>query len=150
MPRFITVTVACDRDDCTITGAEGDGTVIERTLAIDGKQARAFLLCKQHLEDLDEILLPLMQAGVKVEEPTKKKRSPGGTGSNGSGTAAVGPAAGPEGARDPSTTIDCLITGCKRTGSNGLHNRTGMAQHVIRTHNYESLAAYEAEFGIVD
>ena len=50
----------------------------------------------------------------------------------------------------PTQTIDCLVDGCTRTGTNGLHNRTGMAQHVIRTHKYASLAAYEAEFGTVD
>jgi hypothetical protein len=147
MSRFITVNVGCDWADCDVIAPEGDGTVVEKTVALDNKQARVFLLCKPHLEDFDEVVLPLMQAGIKVEAPTKTRRSPGG---NGSGTSPSPAAAGPGEPRDPEQTIDCLITGCKRTGANGLHNRTGMAQHVIRTHNYESLAAYEAEFGIVD
>jgi len=146
MPRIITVISQCDWEDCFVEGAEGDGTVVEKTVAIDGKQPKAFLVCKQHLEHLDEILLPLLAKGIKVEA-AKKQRSTGG---NGSGTSPSPAVAGPEGARDPSETIDCLITGCKRTGANGLHNRTGMAQHVIRTHHYASLAAYEAEFGVID
>jgi hypothetical protein len=150
MSRFITVNVGCDWAECDVIAPEGEGTVVEKTVALDGKQARAFLVCKQHLEDLDEILLPLLQAGIKVEEPAKKKRSTAASSGNGSGTSPSSAAAGPGELRDPDQTIDCLITGCKRTGANGLHNRTGMAQHVIRTHQYPSLAAYEAEFGIVD
>ncbi len=149
MPRFITVNLLCDWADCTVEAPETSGEVVEKTVALDGKQTRAFLICKEHLVHFEEILLPLLQAGVKVETPASKRRSPASSG-NGSGTSPSATVAGPEGARDPSETIDCLITGCKRTGANGLHNRTGMAQHVIRTHNYESLAAYEAEFGIVD
>jgi hypothetical protein len=147
MSRFITVNVGCDWAECDVIAPEGDGTVVEKTVALDGKQTRSFLLCKLHLIDFEEMVLPLMQAGIKVEAPAKTRRSPGG---NGSGTSPSPAAAGPGEPRDPDETIDCLITGCTRTGARGLHNRTGMAQHVIRTHKYESLAAYEAEFGIVD
>jgi hypothetical protein len=149
MARFITVNVGCDWSACDVIAPEGDGTVVEKTVALDGKQTRSFLLCKLHLIDFEEMVLPLLQAGIKVEEPRKKQRSTS-AGGNGSGTSPSSSVAGPEGARDPDETIDCQVDGCKRTGANGLHNRTGMAQHVIRTHKYESLAAYEVEFGSVD
>jgi len=72
MPRFITVNLQCDWAECSVEAPETTGEVVEKTVSLDGKQTRAFLICKQHLEDFEEILLPLLQAGVKVEEPAKK------------------------------------------------------------------------------
>lgn len=143
MARFITVTVACDWGDCDVHAAEDDGRVISRTLSIDGKQAREFLLCKPHLDVLDEILLPLMQKGVKAEVPTNgRSRKPAGSGS--------GPRSTP--APVPGTTegdsLVCKVEDCDRHGR-PLHNRTGMAQHVIRAHGYADLATYENDFGPV-
>ena len=105
MTRFITVHVGCDWPACETVAPEGEGIVIEKTVSIDGKQGRSFLLCKKHVDDFETVVLPLMQAGVKVE-------------------------------------------GCDRHGR-PLTNRTGMAQHAIRSHGYADLAAYEAEFGPV-
>jgi hypothetical protein len=139
MGRHITVTVDCDwPSGCDVHAVEGDGRVIPRTLSIDGKQAKEFLLCKTHLDELDELLLALMQKGIKV------------------GTAAKAPSKGGRSSGDTPTTppgsSDSLI--CKadvdgRPCGRQLHNRTGMAQHVIRTHDYDDLATYEAEFGAV-
>ena len=146
--RFVTVHVKCDKDDCPVTGEEGDGTVIEKTLSIDGKRGKAFLLCKPHLDELDEQLLPLMAKGVTVEAPLKGKRSAGSSGSsggNGSGTSTGSPA---DASSSSAGTLICQVEDCDRHGR-PLASRTGMAQHVIRSHGYENLAAYEAEHGTV-
>jgi hypothetical protein len=115
MPRFITVTVGCDWDDCTTQGVEGDGTVFERTIAVDSKPAKAFLLCEKHSQGLDDVVLPLMAKGIKVEQKS-----------------AV--AAG---------TIEC-----KECGRTDIKNKAGLAQHVIRSHEFENLAAYEAKYHV--
>ena len=73
MSRFITVNVGCDWSACDVIAPEGEGTVVEKTVALDGKQTRSFLLCKQHLEDFEEIVLPLMQAGIKVEAAGRRR-----------------------------------------------------------------------------
>jgi hypothetical protein len=139
MPRFVTVQVQCDWADCSTVAEEGDGTVEEMTVAIDGKQAKGFLLCKPHREDLDEVLMPLMQAGIKVETPKTRRSSPRSKGGNGSeGEGEEKPTGGGAGAQ----TFECQVKDCGRT----LHNRTGMAQHVIRTHGFPSLAVYEERF----
>jgi len=143
MPRFITVYLQCDWSECTVEAPEADGLVVERTLSIDGKQPRQFLLCKTHLDGLDEILTPLMQKGVKVEQPKRSTRSSAG---NGSGPS---PSVVPGESRNDEDKIDCQVDGCDRIGHRGLTNRTGMAQHTIRGHGYANLAAYEAEFGAV-
>jgi len=142
MTRFILVQVMCDWTGCETTAAEGDGRVVEKTLSIDGKQPRAFLLCKQHVEDFEAVVLPLMQAGVKVEQPKSRSSKTAGTSST---SASAAPAAD-DGGSHPS--LVCKIDGCDRHGQ-PLTNRTGMAQHVIRSHGYADLAAYEAQFGTV-
>jgi hypothetical protein len=143
--RFVTVHVKCDKDDCPVTGEEGDGTVIEKTLSIDGKRGKAFLLCKPHLDEFEEFVLPLMAKGVAVEVPTKGKRSTGSSGGNGSGTSTGAEA---QASSSSAGTLVCQVDDCDRHGR-PLASRTGMAQHVIRSHGYENLAAYEAEHGTV-
>jgi len=113
MPRFITVTVGCDWADCDTTGTEGDGTVFERTVALDGKPPKAFLVCEKHSQAVDDVVLPLMAVGIKVEA---KKSTP-----------SLG-------------TIEC-----KECGRTDIKNKAGLAQHVIRSHDFESLAEYEAK-----
>ena len=144
MGRFITVNVQCDWTDCEVIAPEGEGIVVPKTLSIDGKQAREFLVCKNHLDRFEEIVLPLMQAGVKVETPNGRGRAKsGGT----SVTSSPTPVPVDEnGAVHP--TLVCKVPDCDRHGR-PLSNRTGMAQHVIRSHGYESLAAYEAQYGTV-
>lgn len=143
MPRFVTVQLQCDWADCSTVGEEGDDLVTAMTVAIDNKAGKEFLVCKQHRETIDEILLPLLQKGVKVEAPSPKRKSPGSGAAPATGQPS--PAAATGGGQK-AENVACKVTGCDRT----LHNRTGMAQHVIRTHNYPSLAAYEAEFGTID
>jgi hypothetical protein len=137
MARFISVNVGCDWTDCDVIAPEGDGTVVEKTVSIDGKQARAFLVCKNHLDDFEAVVLPLMQAGVKVETPNgrAKKSSP-----------APSPVVVDEGGTHPS--LVCQAPDCDRHGR-PLKNRTGLAQHAIKAHGYADLAAYEAQFGPV-
>jgi hypothetical protein len=137
MARFVTVNVQCDWSICDAIAAEGDGTIVEKTVAIDGKQAKAFLLCKTHLDDFERIVLPLMAAGIKVEAPSPGKKK----------TAAPSAAAAPTvsssvGNGHKSELFECRVPDCDRT----LKNRTGLAQHVIRQHGFEDLAAYEAAY----
>jgi hypothetical protein len=134
MARFITVTVQCDWTDCDTTGIEGDDTVLEKTLTIDRGPAKAFLLCEKHLEVLNDVLVPLMQAGIKVEPAAKKQRK-----SNGAGAADEAAVAG-NGHKEE--TFECRVPDCGRS----ISKRTGMAQHVTRTHDFESLAAYELQY----
>jgi hypothetical protein len=145
MPRFISVTVQCDWTECETQATEGDGRVVEKVVSIDNKQARSFLVCKQHLEDFEAVVLPLMQAGVKVEAPSsgssRSTRKSAGT----SSTSAAPPVADENGSHP---SLVCQVDGCDRHGR-PLSNRTGMAQHVIRSHGYTDLAAYEAQYGTV-
>lgn len=135
MGRFVTVTVQCDWSICDATAEENDGTIVEKTVAIDNKQAKAFLLCKTHLDDFERIVLPLMAAGIKVEAPKKQKSS--GT----SPSPAAAPAANGNGHKEQ--LFECQVDGCGRT----LKNRTGLAQHVIRQHGFSDLAHYESDHG---
>jgi len=143
MSRFITVQVGCDWAECETIAPEGEGIVIEKTVAIDGKQARAFLVCKKHLDEFEAVVLPLMQAGVKVEAPSSgRSRKSNGT----SSTSTAPPVVVDEGGSHPS--LVCKIDDCDRHGR-PLKNRTGMAQHVIKAHGYADLSAYEAQYGTV-
>lgn len=123
MPRFITVTVGCDWPECDTVGEDGGDTVVSKTLAADGKQAKTFLICKKHLDDLDEIVLPLLSAGSKPEAPRRNGGIPTSESEN---------------------SIDCKA--CGRFFKNG----AGMAQHVQRSHSFESYAAYKLAYDITD
>ena len=135
MPRFVTVQLQCDWGGCTTVAEESEETVAETVLALDGKQAKGFLLCKAHREELEEVVMPLLQAGIKVEAPKKTRSPKAAASSEGTEPKGTGGGAGLQ-------TFHCQESGCGRT----LHNRTGMAQHVIRTHKYNSLAEYEARY----
>ena len=148
MPRYITVNIGCDWPECTTVAEEGDGTVAPKTLSIDQKKPREFLICKTHGDRLDEILLPLMRAGIAVEQATKKSGSSSGRSRTSTGTS-TDDGSSDSGAPLVGGGIVCQAANCVRHGR-PLANRTGMAQHVIRSHGYENLAAYEAEFGPVE
>ena len=77
MARFITVEVGCDWADCGTRAPEGDPEISAVELSIDRKQGREFLLCTKHRETFDEIVLPLMAAGVKVEIPASGRHDIG-------------------------------------------------------------------------
>ena len=131
MPRFVTVHLKCDWQSCTTVGEEGDGQVVEKTLALDSRQAKSFLLCKAHLEAFEETVLPLMERGVKAEAPVRaKKAAPPPTGKS------------PEAISNGTDIWHCRVEGCGRD----LRKRMGMAQHVIKTHGFESLDAYEKRY----
>jgi hypothetical protein len=143
MARFVTVQVQCDWAECPVIAEENSGEVVEKTVALDNKQAKAFLLCKEHLVHFEEIVLPLMSAGIKVEAPA-----------NGSGKRSKTPAASAAAPAVSSTvsgnghkkeTFECQVDGCGRT----ISKRTGMAQHVIRTHGFDSLDAYEERYPLL-
>jgi hypothetical protein len=141
--RYVTVHVGCDQDGCTVRAEEGDGTVVEKTLSIDGKRGKTFLLCKPHLDELEETLLPLMAKGVAVAEtPRKGSRTSSGASSGASSGGSSSSAPLPHDADVPDT-MRCKVPNCNRP----MKNRAGAAQHVIRTHGYENIAAYEAEYG---
>jgi len=138
MSRFVTVHLGCDWDGCETIATEEEGTVAELTVALDGKQGKTFLLCKPHRDQFDEFVLPLMQAGIKAEAAPKAPAK--------RGTPRTTPAPVP--GTPEADSLVCKVEDCDRHGR-PLHNRTGMAQHVIRAHSYENLAAYEAQFGTV-
>jgi hypothetical protein len=148
MTRFITVHVGCDWPTCETVAPEGEGIVVEKVLSIDGKQGRSFLLCKKHIDEFESVVLPLMQAGVKVEQPSSSSRSrskSAGTSSTSGSSSPAPPVADSDGSHP---SLVCKVDGCDRHGR-PLTNRTGMAQHAIRSHGYPDLATYEAEFGPV-
>jgi len=134
MARFITVHVGCDWADCDAVAEETNGEIVEKTVALDGKQAKAFLLCKEHLTQFEAVVEPLLLKGIKVEAPTKRQRSAAGSSTRSAETSVT------SGAVDEQ--LECLD--CHRK----LKNNTGLAQHVIRTHGYEDLAAYQAKHGL--
>jgi len=141
MPRFIRVQLQCDWAECPTVADEGDGIVEAMTVAIDGKAGKEFLLCKPHRDEIDEILMPLMQKGTKVETGKRSTKNGGGA------TPATGqPSPAATGGGQKRQEFDCQVPECGRT----LHNRTGMAQHVTRTHDFESLAAYEMQYPATD
>jgi hypothetical protein len=125
MARFITVNVQCDWALCEAIAAEGDGIVVPKTLSIDGKQGREFLLCKSHLDDFERIVLPLMAAGVKVENGKKSSAAP----STPAGASAVD---------GDKPTLTCRV--CDR---DDFKNNAGLSQHVIKAHGFENLGAYK-------
>jgi hypothetical protein len=141
MARFITVHVRCDWAECPVIAEEGTDEVVEKTVALDKAQPKAFLLCKEHLVHFEEILLPLLQAGIKVENVSgKKQRSTAGAAAGAAPSAVTSPVDPGNGHKNE--TFECRVPDCGRT----INRRTGLAQHVIRTHNFESVAAYEAMY----
>lgn len=156
MTRFVTVNLQCDWPECPVTAEEGDGTVIAVTLGIDNRQPKEFLVCKPHRDQLNETLVPLMQAGVKVE--TKKtgssRKTAGSTAGNVSGTSVDGPSSGSSAGSSSSSSseeepegIVCLEDPCEREGR-PVKSNVGLAQHVIRSHGYANLAAYQEAHGL--
>jgi hypothetical protein len=135
MARFVTVEVGCDWADCGTRAPEGDPEISTVELSIDRKQGREFLLCTKHRETFDETVLPLMAAGVKVTTNGGAKRS-------------TGPSAEPVHPDHPDANL-CKAETDGVVCGRPIRKRTGMAQHVIRTHGFESLEAYEAVHGVV-
>lgn len=139
--RFVDVRLQCSYhviDGCTETAAEGDDTVTSETLTLgrNGKP-REIDLCKKHREDLiDNLLMKLMQEdGRTVEVPASKRKS----NKTSTGSASSTSSAGAEGAE-----LICRAPDCDRDGRPA-KSKTGLAQHVIRSHGYASLADYEAD-----
>ena len=141
MPRTIEIRLTCDWDGCTVTAPEGEGSVVEKTVALDARKPRMFLICTDHLEELEGILLPLLQRGQTV-----------GGAANGTAVASTpssSTSSSSSSTRKPPVAYQCeheIEPGriCGRT----IRGKVGMAQHVGRTHGYESLATYEQLHGL--
>lgn len=139
--KFVDVKLRCGYaqiDGCPEIGAEGDETVTTVTLQINGNKAREIDLCKAHREQLvDGVLMQLMRDGRPVESSTssgsKRKSSKTSSGSTPGGAEGAAP-----------DDLVCRVPGCER-GDVPLKNKTGLAQHVIRTHGYADLATYYEE-----
>jgi hypothetical protein len=139
MTRYVTYTVGCDWADCGTVAPEDDDVVSSLTVSLDGKPGREFQLCKTHREQLvDEILTPLMQKGIKVADSGRARKpaaASAATSVASKSTVRLGEATGP-------TQFPCQVDGCGRV----VGNRTGLAQHVTKTHGYAHLADYDAEY----
>lgn len=135
MAREITIDWACEWPECAVRAPEGSDEVIERTITVDRLKPKTAMFCKQHNEDFDEFIMPILHRATPIDAPTPTKRSKS---SSGTGTTR---------AAQEGDEIVCREEQCERHGR-PLRNRTGMAQHVIRSHGYESLAAYEAVHGM--
>lgn len=135
MPRFITVHVQCDWESCDAVGVEGEDTVAPMTVGLDGKQEKEFLLCKSHRDTVEQMLLPLLQAGVKVERAKRTRRS----------SSSSSPSGNDNGSDETVGAIVCLHQGC---GRDDIKNKAGLVQHIMRAHGYENLAAYEAAHNV--
>jgi hypothetical protein len=152
MTRFVTVNLQCDWPECPVIAEEGDGTVIAVTLGIDNRQPKEFLVCKPHRDQLNETLVPLMQAGVKVE--AKKTRKTVGPAGNVSGTSVDGPSSSSSSSSSSGSAsseeepgIVCLEDPCEREGR-PVKSNVGLAQHVIRSHGYANLNEYKQAHGL--
>ena len=135
--RTIDVTLHCDWPGCDFAVSEtaSVGLIFERPLSIDGKAEKTFALCKVDNDRFDEIINPLLAKALKSEaknaKPKKQSSSPAAAGAGGSST----------NVSDVATEI-CQVASCGRP----FKSRAGLGQHVIRTHNYPSLVAYDTEF----
>ena len=127
--RSITVTIHCDWPGCDVTATEAEELITERTLTVGERGApKLFAVCKSHNDQLDEVLNPLLAKAIKAEalavKPKKLPSSP--------------PATGNPVLDDLSRMVFCQVPDCGRSFASNV----GMAQHVTRTHDFESLASY--------
>ena len=129
--RSITVTLHCDWPGCDVAMPESvaDGLIVERTLTIDKTGPRIFALCKSDNDALDEVLNPLLAKGLKAEAAAPKKKDPSSSSSSSAVSANV-------------SAETCRVPTCGRP----FKSRAGLGQHVIRSHDYTSLAEYDAEY----
>jgi hypothetical protein len=135
--RLVSINLSCDWANCDTVAPENEGLVTEMTLAVDGKQAKTFSICKPHRDELEENLHTLLARGITAE-PAKKKaatRAAAASG-NGSGTSAV--ATVPAG-----VTISCRVpVGVARCGQRCQGN-VGLAQHLKKKHGM-TIAEHDA------
>jgi hypothetical protein len=123
--RQIEIYLTCDWDGCGERGPDGGTDVTEMTVTLDNRKTKVFQVCTKHRGAVEEMILPLLQAGTAVGANT-----PATTTTNGKAK----------------KSYQCQVEGCGRT----LVGRVGMAQHVSRTHTFDSLETYEAQFGPLD
>jgi len=131
--RTIDVTIHCDWPGCdfAVSEAASVGLIFERPISIDGKAEKTFALCKVDNDKFDEVLSPLLAKALKSEAKNGRPgKKPAGAAASSANVSDVG-------------EIRCQVPGCTRPP---LKNRVGMAQHVTRSHDFESLAAYEAQY----
>ena len=117
---------------CPTVGLEGEGIVITRILNTTGKPVEVDI-CKEHSDELDELLAPLLADGRVLEDSKAPARKKGATKSPGAGKMQLS-------VEDRT----CKIPDCNMTRPS--KSAVGMAQHVIRSHGYPSLDAYFEEY----
>jgi hypothetical protein len=134
--RLVTINLSCDWANCDTVAPENEGLVTEMTLAVDGKQAKTFSICKPHRDELEENLHTLLARGVGETKKTPAKRSSSAAAGNDSGTSAV--ATVPVG-----VTISCRVpVGVARCGQRCQGN-VGLAQHLKKKHDM-TIAEHDA------
>lgn len=79
--RLVTINLSCDWANCDTVAPENEGLVTEMTLAVDGKAAKTFSICKPHRDLLEENLHTLLARGVgeTKKTPAKRERSAAAT-----------------------------------------------------------------------
>lgn len=128
MTKRIHIDSECNWPACSVLAPQGDESVIEKTVTIDNKEPRTFDLCKEHLIAFEEIVLPLLETGVKPMKPRRQTKQTPVMSS----------------AELRSAVVTCQHPGCGRE----IKRRVGMAQHV-KAHGYKTLKAYEAQYGSI-
>lgn len=129
--RVVEIKLACGWSRCETIAPEGAGIVVTRKLTVDGRETEIDI-CKEHSDELDEWLAPLVADGreVEPEKPKRKKSS--------------APAAQSK-TVDKEPGLTCQVESCGRSFSKS----TGLAQHVTRTKEhktFKTLAEYREEY----
>ena len=118
--RLVTINLSCDWANCDTVAPENEGLVTEMSLAVDGKAAKTFSICKPHRDLLEENLHTLLARGVAE---AKKQ-----TGGNKRST----PTAPPVGGTVPaSVETACRVPDCLQPTKGNV----GLAQHLKKKHD---------------
>ena len=117
--RFVTIQIGCDWFNCATVAAEGDGIVEEMTIAIDRKAPRTIGICKQHRDELQMILEPMLAKGVIDKPAAKAPRSV---------TEPVTPTVG--GSVPAHVELTCKVPDCGQV----CRGNVGLTQHLKKKH----------------
>lgn len=129
--QFVEIKHKCGWPSCTVISTPEEGLVVQRLLAMDRQKPKLVDLCKTHNDELDELIGHLRDDGRSVEGGKPKK-----------------PTIAQSEPSDIKSVDDlaCRVPDCpKGLEGNEPKNKAGLAQHVIRTHGFENLAAYYEE-----
>jgi len=138
--RLVTINLSCDWANCDTVAPEGEGLVTEMTLAVDGKQAKTFAICKPHRDLLEENLHTLLARGITTDQPKKK------TATRSAAAAAAAAAAGGNGSETstvpPHIDLECRVPGCGQS----VKGNVGLAQHLKRKHGNMTRTEYHEQY----